>query len=563
MDAVVYDDWNGRSTDTINRNGADYIMAKLNGVKTVNMQDGKITKISYKGAEYARVVDDAQAGDLIYTTRAIDDTTANSFYAVVKNEYGDGRFYDEEGDSCASKLTPCEVFRKVGASTTPLEAKVDSLDKRVTALEAVKAEPKQAPKTFDDFPKGAKVCLLSGGGNTPLNGFINGETYEVVANDYDHRRGRRIQLSGGSNPNGKGYATPDQLELVAQYKTEKRHAKVGERILIVNAASITGGNYKNGDVLTVRRYYEKSKGRVNVVGFDSPYVGPREYEVIVEDAKPAQTLTHNGADYTLVSRKAQPGDVVVLTETGGDYFKTGKPYEVLDGVEIRDGAKFELYKDNMRRTVTTVLVYAPVKEALKVGVYAVITGKESTRRSRGAHNFKIGEVVKLNRKFNGGFKCERLDGGKPGGSNVNDEDLRLATDAEVEKAQAPKLKVGDTVEVIDGSASEYGDLKTGTVGKISDIELDWSEPYRVETDGDWDRFPASALRKSVVADKYPHKGDVVRVVSDRYGQGFTEGAIGVVTMADGTHSPVIKVGSNVSYAVVEVIARAKDRVDVA
>ena len=465
-------------------------MAKLNGVKTVNMQDGKITKISYEGAEYAIREGEPKADDIVRNTKSAKDVTIGSFYIVnTTDENGDVAIRDDVYDK-RSALDDFEVFRKVDAKPMPLEAKVDSLDKRVTALEAVKP----APKTFDDFSKGAKVRLLSGGGESPLYGFTDGRTYEVVTNDYDHRRGRRVQLiGGGAGGTSRGFATPEQLELVAKYKAEKRHAEVGERILITNAKD---SRYGNGAVLRVDRVRITTGGIWANYKSTEVFVYASEYEVIVEsDAAPtpAQSLTHQGADYTLVSRKAQPGDVVVLTKTGGDYFKTGKPYEVLDGVEIRDGAKFDLYKGCLGRTEETVLVYEPVKEA---------------------------------------------------------------------------LKVGDTVEVIDGSKTRYNDFKTGTVGKVTDIDHDYERtPIRVDTDDDFDRFPASALRKVAAAakstPKFPQKGDIVRVTSDYYGYGFSVGVIGVVTGADNTFGPEIKVGATSGYARVEIVSRAKDRVDVA
>ncbi|RAP05498.1 hypothetical protein C2W58_01930 [Bacillus pumilus] len=40
-------------------------MAALKGVKTIDMKDGEITKVSYEGAEYERVEGDAKVGDLV------------------------------------------------------------------------------------------------------------------------------------------------------------------------------------------------------------------------------------------------------------------------------------------------------------------------------------------------------------------------------------------------------------------------------------------------------------------------------------------------------------------
>lgn len=483
-------------------------MAKLNGVQTVNMQDGKVTKISYGGAEYAKV-------DGIYRGSEVNDGDIGLVESLSSSGFGaftDGGYYemanrtdgseflrfksDNHGDVNGRVSNGVTVFRKVNAKPTPLEAKVESLDKRVTALEATK----QTPKTFEDFPKDAKVRLLSGGGESPLCGFTDGQTYEVVTNDYGHRRGRRIQLTGGSNPNGKGYATPEQLELVAKYKTVKRPAKVGERILITAAQPGSSQSYDTGEIFTVTVEDRPCKGDVRVAEQGS-FIDYCEYEVIVEDAKPAKSLTHKGADYTLVSRKAQPGDVVVIPKGGNSlYFDEGKAYVVADKNHMgdvtaygNDGDHYVLYKGVYNRTEENVLVYAPV---------------------------------------------------------------------------AGKLKVGDTVEVLARGKGRYADLSTGVTGKITEITDYYADtPVRVSTSDDFDYFPATALRK--VATKanplIPQEGDIVRATNAAFNSGepFKPGDIGIVKVADGTMQPLVEFSGITLYADVVVVSRAKDRVDVA
>ncbi|SER88228.1 hypothetical protein [Psychrobacillus sp. OK032] len=92
--------------------------------------------------------------------------------------------------------------------------------------------------------------------------------------------------------------------------------------------------------------------------------------------EPAKEITHNGATYTLVERKAQAGDVVILCDTDGELFSVGRTYEVEEGVQIadRDGELFDLYRPQLRRTTDTVLVYAPKVEPLKVGESVIIRG---------------------------------------------------------------------------------------------------------------------------------------------------------------------------------------------
>lgn len=217
----------------------------------------------------------------------------------------------------------------------------------------------------------------------------------------------------------------------------------------------------------------------------------------VEADQPAETLTFEGAEYALVSRKAEVGDVVVFTANDNSYFTNGKPYGPIFGrgnfdVKDNEGDTLAVYNDSNGRTESTVIVYEKV-------------------------------------------------------------------------AEESALKVGDKVEVIDGSKSEYGDFETGTICEITDIELRWKESHRVDTDYDFDRFPASALRKVTEAvseepAQYPEKGDIVRATRDYHE--IKEGAIGVVIEADGSNRPVSLFNNErPRFAHVELVARAKDRVD--
>lgn len=224
-------------------------------------------------------------------------------------------------------------------------------------------------------------------------------------------------------------------EVKPQYKTEKRHAKVGERILITNAG-ITFGDYKDGDIRTV---VNNARFEGVLVNEHSGIIFHHEYEVIVDpDAKPkpAESITHKGADYALVQRKARAGDVVYVTKDaeGTAIIPNDAKYLVDESGKIEG---YDVYPKLYNRTEANVLVYEKVAEP---------------------------------------------------------------------------LRVGDTVEVIDGSKSRHGDFGTGTIGVVTDIDVDFLEEIRVEADDDYDRFPASALRK-VTEDKLRRfkKGDIVRL----------------------------------------------------
>ena len=75
-----------------------------------------------------------------------------------------------------------------------------------------------------------------------------------------------------------------------KYKTEKRKARVGERILITNAV-FTAGRYKNGDVLKVTHWTENGVR----AGFNHN-IWRGEYEVIVGERAPTPNLDEMDCD---------------------------------------------------------------------------------------------------------------------------------------------------------------------------------------------------------------------------------------------------------------------------
>jgi len=76
---------------------------------------------------------------------------------------------------------------------------------------------------------------------------------------------------------------------MAKYKTEKRKANVGERILITNAGT-TMGDYANGDIFTVKARNSSSVRALEKLanGQYRVYINDEEYEVIVEQPKPTK-----------------------------------------------------------------------------------------------------------------------------------------------------------------------------------------------------------------------------------------------------------------------------------
>src|SRR5690606_13437667 len=78
----------------------------------------------------------------------------------------------------------------------------------------------------------------------------------------------------------------EEKESETKPKTVKRKARVGERILITNADA-PGGQYKNGDILTVSKGFGKL-GSPHAIQADGVNIGiyHNEYEVIIEESTP-------------------------------------------------------------------------------------------------------------------------------------------------------------------------------------------------------------------------------------------------------------------------------------
>lgn len=111
-------------------------MAKLEGVKTLDMVNGEITKVSYNGAEYERVEGPAQTGDLVLPiTDGFRDATKGSFYkAIDVDRDGDAVILDDVGDRDGSFRHNYDLFRKVSASHPTLEERVSTNEKDIESL---------------------------------------------------------------------------------------------------------------------------------------------------------------------------------------------------------------------------------------------------------------------------------------------------------------------------------------------------------------------------------------------------------------------------------------------
>jgi len=124
-------------------------MAKLEGVKTLDMVNGEITKVAHERTEYERVEGPAQTGDLVLPiTGGFRDATKGSFYkAIDVDRDGDAVILDDVGDRDCSFRHNYDLFRKVSASQPTLEDRVSTNEKDIESLKSDVAALKGEAKT--------------------------------------------------------------------------------------------------------------------------------------------------------------------------------------------------------------------------------------------------------------------------------------------------------------------------------------------------------------------------------------------------------------------------------
>ncbi len=255
-------------------------MAKLNGIKTLDMVNGEITKVAYGGAEYVKAEGLPKMGDLVRAEEGRYDITYGAFYRITEDadHEDDVKFLDDVDDERVRDDDDYVIFRKVSASTGPsleervssAEGEIESLKSDVAALKG-ESEYKRIGKSEaragdyvkfietddEDITIGElyEIEAIDCDGDPVFTDDIGQENYatsddpyEVSDNAYNHPRGTLIRIEGGNCFRGSGFATPDQLEILSEEEAaeierkqaeEAKWAKIGRKV----------GEYKKGDVV--------------------------------------------------------------------------------------------------------------------------------------------------------------------------------------------------------------------------------------------------------------------------------------------------------------------------
>lgn len=71
-------------------------MAKLEGVRPFEVENGEVTAVLYNGMEYVRIFEQPQAGDVMFANSGGRDVTEGEYYEITGvDEEGDPVFIDD------------------------------------------------------------------------------------------------------------------------------------------------------------------------------------------------------------------------------------------------------------------------------------------------------------------------------------------------------------------------------------------------------------------------------------------------------------------------------------
>ncbi|MGD2353387.1 hypothetical protein ACP8H2_17040 [Bacillus subtilis] len=305
-------------------------MAKLEGVKTLDMVNGEITKVAYGGAEYERVEGEAQIGDIVLiTTNGWTDAREGEFYkAVGVDSDGDAKIKDDRGTIDSHFRRNYDLLRKVAASTNPsveervvkAEGEIESLKSDLAALKG-EAEYKRVAKSearagdyvkFDDPPS-----YLTDKEYYEIKGFDDGDPL-IIDDDNDEY--------DTYTDNFEVYRKVNAASVEAKPKPER--LKVGEYAKVVNATDYH--SFRDGDIVEIVE--DSFTGSTNecarkITGGVTQYV-PKRQLVRATDEEVAE------AKRVAEFAKFKEGAKVRLKSGGGEFplkgFENGKIYEVED-----------------------------------------------------------------------------------------------------------------------------------------------------------------------------------------------------------------------------------------
>lgn len=302
-------------------------MAKLEGVKVLDMINGQITKVEYDGEVYEKTGEEVAEGDLfqLLDGHRVIGGEVGAFYTTEK--YHDGDIVIPTVRTGNATLTHENgwgvAFRKVTPTIEEVNAKVDSLAERVKSLEeenpeVIEHDGKQLRKVDRKCETGDYVRFPG----LNLEGTINGKLYPVINGDeYRDEDGSVLKVYGweSSCPN------PEIFE-VAVTQTFRE----GDRV-----KALADG--ESGDIET---------GEIGVIEYTEAGAKGDPYSVSVETDDGVQDYFRPQDLELVTASEIKIGDYVVPTSknrytiTSAPEMKLGK---VVDGhICVQDDIRVEI-----------------------------------------------------------------------------------------------------------------------------------------------------------------------------------------------------------------------------
>lgn len=509
-------------------------MAKLNGIKTLDMQNGEITKIVYEGAEYAKTNEPVKEGDLFQLSKGhtVIGGEDNAFYQTYKDSDGDILIPTSAGGlaSIVQRKGHGVAYRKI----SDVEQSKPTIQRVVLSLENNVAALKDEKKSTNILAVGERVktSRISKWGYA-----CDGMTGVIEENDLNNGH-YYVRMD-----NRKGvYLKPTQVKKFeetiefegATYRKVDCEAREGDVVIFRKNTSVSvdidkpykvvfsnygGGNCGPG-VLGHYRVYKDCYGRTReTVDVYEPieqakYV-PQEGDIVV--------ITGN----TNMSRNAI-GDIGKIEKCNND--------DGLYAVEVpgkprtfESNGNWTCFNEMRKATPEEVEQYEQEahQASFSLGDYVKVTDNFDD------DTVNVGDICEIvyDDKTDLPFKLKRLSDGKTSGF-MYAQGVVKATDEEVAKALKPKLKAGDFVKIV--NSDEY--FTDGTYEVFAQnadnlfvLDDDGDKSFQILKNSDNYEILSAEEAKWAKIGRKPNefkKGDVVRVVA--HANGKCVGEIGLI-----------------------------------